>query len=101
MQMVIMSKYYPTKKFVKNKSIWAVYKGEEEIAFGTFDEIEKKLGIKRETTYGYVSKAYAKKNKNNPNKLCFVLVEKYVQKPIDYRKIYLKRKWDNEYNSSK
>lgn len=96
-----MSKYYPTKMFVKNKSIWSVYKGEEEIAFGTFDEIEKQLGIKRETTYCYVSKTYLNKNKNNPNKICFVLVEPYIQQPIDYHEIYRRRMWKSEYRKSK
>ena len=90
-----MSKYYPTKKFIKNKSIWAVYKGEECLVIGTFDEIEKKLHFKRETTYCYVAKSYKKRRKTT-NCIQFVLVEPYKGKPIDYRREYVKRKWRNE-----
>lgn len=93
--MVTMSKYYPTKKFIKNKSIWAVYKGEECLVIGTFDEIEKELNIKRETIYCYVAKSY-KKIRKTTNCIQFVLVEPYKGKPIDYRREYAKRKWKNE-----
>lgn len=93
--MVIMSKYYPTKKFIKNKSIWAVYKGEECLVIGNFDEIEKKLNITRETIYTYVAKSY-KKKRPGINCIQFVLVEAVKGKPIDYRKEYKKRKWENE-----
>ena len=96
-----MSKYYPTKKFIKNKSIWAVYKGEECLAIGTFDEIEKELNITRETIYGYVSKGYERKIKkrNGLNAIQFVLVEAVKGKPIDYRREYVKRKWRNEWRN--
>lgn len=92
-----MNKYYPTKKFIKSKSIWAVYKGEEEIAFGTFDEIEKKLNLKRTTMFYYVSDVYKRrlsKAKRKDKNICFVLVEKVKGEPLDFKK-YNRMEWKN------
>ena len=92
-----MTKYYPTKKYVKCKSIWALYKKEECLCIGTFEEIEKKLGYKRDTLHYYTSNAY-KKMKNRY--VYMVLVEKVKGEPLDYRK-YHRLEWKNEHRKNK
>lgn len=93
-----MSKYYPTKKFIKSKSIWAVYKGEECLAIGDFNELEKKLNLTRDTLFYYVSDSYKKrllKMKQKETNITFVLVEEIKGEPLDLSK-YNKRKCENE-----
>lgn len=98
------NKYYPTKKFIKSKSIWAVYKGEECIIIGNFDDIEKKMNWKRATTFYYVSKSYKNrlsKMKYKNTNIYVVLIEKVKGKPMNYRENYIKRKWESESRKSK
>ena len=48
----------------KNHWQYAMYKGDEQISFGTREEICKKMNIKRKTFEYYRSNAY-KRKKNN------------------------------------
>lgn len=42
----------------RKKKNYSLYKGDEEIAFGTIEEIAKKLGIREKTVYFYKSNYY-------------------------------------------
>lgn len=44
---------------------YSVYKGDEEIAFGTIKEIADKLGIKQESVKFYGTESYKKRTKKN------------------------------------
>lgn len=54
----------------KKKTYWqyAMYKGDEQIAFGTREEICKKTNIKRKTFEYYRSNAYAERLENRNEK---------------------------------
>lgn len=88
-----MTKYYPTKKKIVNKSIWAFYEGEDCIAIGTFEELCEKLNYKLDTLYYYSSNSYKKRLKKfkKKNKKYLILVEKVKGRPIDYAKINKKK----------
>ncbi len=60
-----MSKY---KKKIKKEKYYSLYKGENEVAFGTLKEIAKKLGIQLESVTYYRTQAYQNKLNKRINK---------------------------------
>lgn len=49
--------------------IYSVYKGDEEIAFGTIDEIANKLNIKPESVLFYGTPTYINRTSENARRL--------------------------------
>lgn len=52
----------------KHNKQWSMYKGEEEIAFGTIKEIAAKLGVNEKTIYFYTTPTYKKRVKAGKNR---------------------------------
>lgn len=69
--------YKKKKKYIRNKSIYALYKGENFIKEGTFKEIAEYIGVTETTVYFYSTKSYLKRHKKTSNNYkVLVLVEK-------------------------
>lgn len=47
---------------------YALYKGEECLAFGTIEEIAKQMGVKRKTIYFYTTPTYKKRCRKGKNR---------------------------------
>ena len=47
---------------------YALYKGEECLAFGTIEEIAKQMGVKRKTIYFYTTPIYKKRCRKGKNR---------------------------------
>lgn len=52
---------------MKNKNIYALYKGDTFIDLGTLDELARSINVSRNTMMFYTSKVHQKRKKN-PNK---------------------------------
>lgn len=52
---------------MRKKKIYSLYKGDVELAFGTVDEIAKKMGVSRKTIKFYTTKTYKNRRKNSKN----------------------------------
>lgn len=75
-----MKQYIRKTKYTKRHSIWSVYKGENEIYQGTFDELKELMNVNLDTLTYYTSKVYIKRlnkrKKKGANAIRLVLVEK-------------------------
>ena len=75
-----MKQYIRKTKYTKRHSIWSVYKGENEIYQGNFNELSKLMGVNLDTLTYYTSKVYIKRlnkrKKKGANAIRLVLVEK-------------------------
>lgn len=49
----------------KKSKIYALYKGDEELAEGTLEALIKRFNVKKKTLLFYQSPTYAKRGKNN------------------------------------
>lgn len=58
---------------MKKKKYYSLYKGDEELAFGTIGEIAKKLGVKKRTIYFYTTPTYKKRRSNSKNARIMVI----------------------------
>lgn len=77
----------------KTKRIWALYRNDELIADGTYEEIARQTGLNLSTLRHLTSPHYVNKRVNNPNGgNCMMLVdlEEISKKDvaIGYRKVY-------------
>ena len=48
---------------MRKKKIYSLYKGDVELAFGTAEEIAKKMGISKKTVYYYRTPVHKKRTK--------------------------------------
>lgn len=75
-----MKQYIRKTKYTKRHSIWSVYKGENEIYQGNFNELSRLMNVNLDTLTYYTSKVYIKRlnkrKKKGANAIRFVLVEK-------------------------
>lgn len=62
--------------FAKNKDIYALYRGEENLCDGTIKEIADKMGCSPQTIYFYGTNVYKKRSKDSLNRLCLVYIGK-------------------------
>lgn len=58
---------------MKKKRYYSLYKGDEELAFGTIEEIAKKLGVQKRTIYFYTTPTYKKRRANSKNARIMVI----------------------------
>ncbi len=59
----------------KNVNVYAMYKGEECLGIGTFDELQEILKISRRTLQFYTSPTYKKRIKKSKNRRELIKVE--------------------------